>query len=363
VSRHSRKLALGATCALAALIPVGSAQALTKTVIVGTPASAQKTIGNTYNGDVDAFFPTSITIDAGDKVRFVPSGFHTVEIPPKGSSDSALVQPFTGKVAGANDAAGTPFWFNGQDNLYFALPLVQKQNFGKSLKYTGKNRVQSGLPLANKPKPMVVTFTKKGKYTYFCNLHPGMKATVTVQKKGATRPPAAFDKRVVKQQVNSATKVATDLQAARPEDGTIQLGASGKGGVEIFAFFPAQTTVPVGTTIKFAMPKGSREDHTATAGPGNPETEPSSYLGTLAGSLQGPPPFNPAAVYPSDAPGGAATSLTSATHGNGFWNSGFLDQSTATPISDSSSVKFDQAGTYTFYCLVHPFMKGTVVVQ
>ena len=363
MSSHPRKLALGATCAFAILIPAASAQALTKTVIVGTPASAQKTIGNTYSGDVDAFFPTSITIDAGDKVKFVPSGFHTVEIPPKGSSDSALVQPFTGKVAGANDAAGAPFWFNGQDNLYFSLPLVQKQNFGKSLKYNGKNRIQSGLPLAAKPKPMVVTFTKKGKYTYFCNVHPGMKATVTVQKKGATRPPAAFDKRVVKQQVNAATKVAKDLQSARPEDGTIQLGAAGKGGVEILAFFPAQTTVPVGTTIKFAMPKGSREDHTATTGPGNPETEPTSYLGTLAGSLQGPPPLNPAAIYPSDAPGGAAASLTSTTHGNGFWSTGFLDQSTATPISDSSSVKFDQAGTYTFYCLIHPFMKATVVVS
>src|SRR5690349_9307039 len=125
----------------------------------------------------------------------------------------------------------------------------------------------------------------------------------------------------------------------------------------------ARSRVPVGTPIKFAMPKGSREDHTATTGPGNPETEPSSYLGTLAGSLQGAPPLNPAAIYPSDPPGGAAASLTSATHGNGFWSTGFLDQDTATPISDSASVKFDQAGTYTFYCLIHPFMKGTVVVQ
>jgi plastocyanin len=363
VSPDPRKLAVGASCALAILIPAASAQALTKTVIAGTPASAQKTIGNTYGADVNAFFPTAITIDAGDKIKFVPSGFHTVEFPPKGSGPSALVEPTGDKVAGANDAGGTPFWFNGQDNLFFAAPLVQQQNFGRSLKFSGKNRVQSGLPLADKPKPMVVTFTKKGKYTYYCNVHPGMKATVTVQRKGATRPPAARDKRVVKQQVNAATKVAKDLQSTRPQDGTIDIGAAGKGGVEVFAFFPAQTTVPVGTTIKFTMTKGSREDHTATTGPGNPETEPSSYLGTLAASLQGPPPLNPAAVYPSDPPGGAAASLTQTTHGNGFWNTGFLDTSSASPISDAASVKFDQAGTYTFYCLVHPFMKGTVVVQ
>ncbi|MEA2254813.1 MAG: Cupredoxin-like domain, partial [Solirubrobacteraceae bacterium] len=29
----------------------------------------------------------------------------------------------------------------------------------------------------------------------------------------------------------------------------------------------------------------------------------------------------------------------------------------------SNAVTFSQAGTYTFYCLIHPFMKGTVVVQ
>jgi len=276
VSPHPRRLALGAASALAILVPAASAQALTKTVIVGTPASAQKTIGDTYSADVDAFFPTNITIDAGDKVKFVPSGFHTVEIPPKGSQPAALVQPFDGKIAGANDAAGAPFWFNGQDNLYYALPLVQKQNFGKKLTYTGKNRVQSGLPLADKPKPMLVTFKKTGKFTYYCNVHPGMKATVTVHKKGTKRPTAAADRRVVKQQVNAATKVAKDLQSTRPADGTIQLGAAGKGGVETLAFFPAQTAVPVGTTIRFAMPAGSREDHTATFGPGNPETEPAS---------------------------------------------------------------------------------------
>jgi plastocyanin len=363
VSPHPRRLALGAASALAMLVPAASAQALTKTVIVGTPASAQKTIGDTYGADVNAYFPTSIKVDVGDKIKFVPSGFHTVEIPPRGSGPSALVEPAGTKVAGANDAAGSPFWFNGQDNLYFAAPLVQKQNFGKSLSYTGKNRIQSGLPLAAKPKPMVVTFKTKGKFTYYCNLHPGMKATVTVQRKGATRPSATADKRVVKQQVNAATKVAKDLQGARPEDGTIQIGAAGKGGVEVFTFFPAQTTVPVGTTIKFAMSAGSREAHTATAGPGNPDTEPSSYLGTLTASLEGPPPFNPAAIYPSDPPGGAPASLTSTTHGNGFWSSGFLDKSTATPIADAASVKFDQAGTYTFYCLIHPFMKGTVVVS
>jgi plastocyanin len=34
----------------------------------------------------------------------------------------------------------------------------------------------------------------------------------------------------------------------------------------------------------------------------------------------------------------------------------------ATPLPALSTVRFDTAGTYTLYCLIHPTMKGTVVV-
>ena len=195
------------------------------------------------------------------------------------------MEPTGDKVAGANDAGGTPFWFNGQDNLFFAGPLVQQQNFGKSLKYSGKNRVQSGLPLADKPKPMVVSFTKKGRYTYYCNVHPGMKATVTVQRKGATRPTAARDKRVVKQQVNAATKVAKDLQGTRPEDGTIDIGAAGRAASRCSRSSRRRRPCRSGPRSSSRCPRAAGGPHRDDRS-GNPETEPSSYLGTLAASLR-----------------------------------------------------------------------------
>jgi plastocyanin len=40
-----------------------------------------------------------------------------------------------------------------------------------------------------------------------------------------------------------------------------------------------------------------------------------------------------------------------------------MDQSTATPIPNSNAVTFSAPGTYDFYCMIHPFMHGTVVVQ
>src|SRR5207248_10984474 len=133
-------------------------------------------------------------------------------------------------------------------------------------------------------------------------------------------------------------------------------------GVEYFGFLPGNLAVQRGTTITFGMSKGSLEDHTATFGPGNPEADPASYLGQIAASFNGPGPFDPRAVYPSDPPGTPA-SFTASSHGNGFWGSGVLDTSSATPLPPSNTVRFDQDGTYNYYCMIHPFMHGTVTVS
>jgi LPXTG-motif cell wall-anchored protein len=47
----------------------------------------------------------------------------------------------------------------------------------------------------------------------------------------------------------------------------------------------------------------------------------------------------------------------SATANNGSFNTGILK------AGQSGSHTFDQAGTFTYYCQPHPFMKGTIVVQ
>ena len=43
--------------------------------------------------------------------------------------------------------------------------------------------------------------------------------------------------------------------------------------------------------------------------------------------------------------------------------SGALDRSSTTPqLPPSSLVTFSAPGTYQFYCMIHPFMHGTVTV-
>jgi len=131
--------------------------------------------------------------------------------------------------------------------------------------------------------------------------------------------------------------------------------------VSLFAFSPSKLTVPVGSTLTFRMNTGDFETHTATSGPGDPEKQPTSYLGKLAASLESPN-ADQKAIFPSDMPP-APAAFTSALHGNGFWNSGALDSASVTPLPMRNQVRFAGAGTYKFYCLIHPFMQATITAQ
>ena len=176
-------------------------------------------------------------------------------------------------------------------------------------------------------------------------------------------PSAKADAKTLKAQISSALSTANALTKSKVAPGNVSVGASGPRGVESFAMYPATQTVPVGTTIKFSMSAKTFDVHTATFGPGNPETEPTSYLGDLAKRFGEDQPFPSQAVYPGDPPPAGPAALTPTLHGNGFWNSGLLDVDKATPLPPSNAVTFAAAGTYNFYCMVHPFMHGTVVVQ
>ena len=87
---------------------------------------------------------------------------------------------------------------------------------------------------------------------------------------------------------------------------------------------PSAVTVPTGTTLTFRMHPASYDVHTATTGPGNPETEPSSYLGQIAASFKRAGRSTRGRL-PERAARPTAATLTPALHGNGFWNSGVLD--------------------------------------
>ena len=351
-----------AACALA-LIPCGLAQASTRTVFMGVPPASGKAF-QTQGADVNAFFPSAITIHKGDKIKFTAVGFHSLDIPGKGQIPLPLAAPSGRTIAGDNDPAGNPYWFNGQPDLEFPPALLPPNlKWGKTLRYSGKASVRSGLPLGDNLPPTTVKFIKTGTFTYYCNVHPGMKAKVHVVAKTAKAPSAKSVAKAVKKQASADLRTAKALQNPTVTGNTVQIGNSGKGGVEIYSFFPSTKSVPVGTTLTFAMSPRSFDIHTATTGPGDPENDPNSFLGKLAGSITGQPPFDQAGVYPSDSPTAAPASLTPTLHGNGFWGTGIMDRSAATPLPASGQVTIGAAGTYTFYCLIHPFMKAVITAS
>ena len=112
----------------------------------------------------------------------------------------------------------------------------------------------------------------------------------------------------------------------------ITVGAqSSNMATQVSTYFPNDITIDAGDSVTWTS--ATAEPHTVT------------FLGTR----QAPPqdPFSPPT-------GGNAYS------GEGYFNSGPLLASPAPGFAPSYSLKFTSPGTYTYICLFHPFMTGTV---
>lgn len=344
------KLRAVALAIAAFVIAPSAAAAHTKTVYAGGPVSWSSTLGI---AGVDNFLIHRVTINAGDTVvwsgQSLAFGFHTVDIPPVGGGDLPLILPTGATVSGANDAAGSPFWFNGQPVLGFNPALFAPIG---THTYTGEERIDSGLPITA-PHDFAVTFTKPGRYRYFCDVHAGMQGWVIVKPTGQPIPSDASDARRLAAEERHYAAEAQQVAKIKPPVNTVSVGAAGPGGLELFAMFPSTLTVKAGTTVTFAMPTRSREVHTATFGP-------EGYRNDLANAFGQNPASAPSALYPSDVP---QITLAPTTHGNGFANTGAMDQDDTTPLPSSNTITFTTPGTYRYQCLIHPFMRGTVVVN
>src|SRR5689334_21020853 len=96
------------------LLPAG-AHAATKTVSAGLPVAKAKAMPADSTGN--AFYPRTVSVNAGGKVAFEIAGLHNVIFPAKGAKPAPFHAPdATAPVTGAKDATGADFWFNGQPN-------------------------------------------------------------------------------------------------------------------------------------------------------------------------------------------------------------------------------------------------------
>ena len=339
--------------ATGALLFPAAAGAATKDTYAGTPPKGLLKGVPGFATD-NAFYPKRTTIHVGDKVSFRIAGFHNVLFAPKGTTPPALFAPNpAAPVTGAKDAAGADMWFNGQPT--FAINPQVAAPTGKKV-VDGSELVGSGLPLAGPPKPLKLKFPKKGTYTVLCSIHTGMKGTVVVKGARARIPTKQQDAKRVKKQAKDAAKLAKKLVTGQGvPGGTTVMAGNDKKGVATLAFFPASASVKVGQAVTFAMSNKSTEAH-------NVAFAPEAFAKQLAQSFLGPNGIDPFTLYPSEAPGTALV-VNGTSHGNGFVNTGMLDDDGATPLPKSQTVSFSQPGTYQYYCIVHGAeMKGTVKV-
>jgi plastocyanin len=350
---------VGAAITLVVLLAVPAvASAATKTVQAGPPGSQAGQFQRAF-GDANDFFRKVTTIHKGDSVKWKINGFHNVLFPQGGVQVPALIVPDSSSlVTGVLDAANLPFWFNGQPNLAIN-PLVAAPKGGKTYK-PGK-LFNSGLPPEDgPPSPYKLKFKKTGSFSYFCAVHPGMGGTIKVVKKSKAIPSGKADKKARNKEIAAklaqVNRLTTGANLSLTD--TIQAGNDRRSGATIYKFFPAVSNIKAGTTLTLQMPPSTTEVHTFTFGPINGKD---GYVDQLAANLIGPV-IDPRGAYPSDLPSAGTPVYTGANHGNGFLNTGFLAGGGAVQLPTSRKVTFTTPGTYSFICLIHPFMTGRVTV-
>jgi plastocyanin len=343
-------IAAGTAAAIAAMAP-SAAGAATHTVFVGGDGvvkSAPKQFSP------NAFLRNTVTVHVGDTVRWRFRGFHTVTVPARGKQPPPFVLPTSNLVSGAIDAAGKPFWFNGQLPVLAPNPKAAAPTKGAT--YDGRSFRNSGLPAGTSPKPYSLKFTKAGSFDYYCAVHPGMEGHVRVVSAKRRVPTEAQNLRAANTELASLVSQAKKA-AALPAKGAnvVDLGRAPSGKrFTIDAFFPSAITVKAGQSVQFTMAgQNKNEIHTITLGPATRAQIP---FVTNTGII------NPIAAYPSDPPP-ALPPYTGVNHGNGFLNAGLRDNDSATTtIPNSGSVQFNAVGTFQLKCLVHDGMDATVTV-
>ena len=343
--------------ALAAAMAVPTAQAKTKVVVAGgPPPKASQAGGLKFPAELDlnGFFRKTVTIHAGDSVKWVWSKrvVHTVTFLAKGDSRPPLEGPDPANpYTGFSDSQGTPFWFNGQPSIQIPPQNAFPQGGSTA---DGKTYRNSGLS-APAFTPYKLKFPKKGTYKYLCLVHPGMDARVKVLPKTATIPSAKADRKARNKEYAKALKDANRLGKLKPQGNNVVAG-SDNDTVAWFRFFPSTRTIKAGETVRFSITSQS-EIHTMSFGP-----QATDSFVMVVPQPAGPPriQFDPRVIFPSDVP---LPPYTGSNHGNGFFNTGVIDNNPASPNPSSADVTFSNPGNYVFECTIHPGMQGTIKVE
>lgn len=304
--------------------------------------------------DLQAFFPTEITVNAGDAIwfEFAPMGmpgFHTVTF----TSGDPVPPLFVPDIV-----EGTPVASPEGPPRLIVNPEVAWPSEGDS--YDGTGMLNSGIDVFRADAgPYIVTFTTPGSYDYQCVPHaPVMKAKVIVQEAGADLPKdlAGYDAQaqdemaaLIEQGKAAIAAYGEGMATPAASGATTWDAAAGLGGMSQargMVFAPKELTIKVGDTVRWTnMTDG--EPHTVTFLGG--DEQPTD-------SIVEPQPAGPPKIIQS-----FETFLPSGDpefDGKGYRNSGFmglppeLNQMFGL-VGNTWELTFTAAGEYPYYCVLH----------
>ncbi len=324
-------------------------QAQTHTVMVGAE--------NPHRGvGIHAYFPESVTIHAGDTVRWLQNAneIHTVTFL-AGTEPAALIIP--AEEAGFPPEP-SPLLFN---------PTAVNQVVPLNGLYDGASYANSGLMGREdgQVQEFSLTFTREGVYDYICLVHGAMMSgQVVVMATDVSIPSpnqqmAGGNKQIAEKlaQVSAVLHAAeADIRSpVRNPDGTttyyVSIGYA-EGQIDLMQFFPDKLNVRPGDTVVWEMSPHNDAPHTVTFLNGEPEPG----LVIPVPQLSGPPLLyaNPETFFPS-ASGPVLMR-------EGIYNSGVMEP---IPGTTYTLVIGDMhPGPEPFLCLVHDAsgMTGTLTI-
>jgi plastocyanin len=361
---RARPFLLGATT-LAVLAFAGQASAANVTVWAGPGFLKAAPAGTPKTADANLFFPSRVVIHVGDTVTFKSQAFHTATYlgTHKPSEFQVFIPDQGGTYAGISDAAGSPFYFNGQQKFAYNIPQIFAPS-GSNVVAGGADVHNSGI-LDNK-KGYAFKFTKPGDYVFRCLIHPMMTVHVVVKPRTAAVMSASDIQKANAAELNAAVATAKKLDKAAPQAADTVYAGVGKqvrgGSIELMTFKPQKLTVKAGTTVTFQL-NSPMEVHNMVFGPEDYLKQSFKALDLVPQGPGQPNQVWPFFFYGTDAAqNGVYTFPGSASHGNGFFATGLLGPA-GTPLPRALKITFTSPGTYKYICGIHgEDMNGEILV-
>ncbi|MDQ2680517.1 MAG: plastocyanin/azurin family copper-binding protein [Candidatus Eremiobacteraeota bacterium] len=263
------------------------------------------------------FYPSALTIDAGDTVTWTfPSGEpHTVTFLGNRASLPPPTDPSVPAPAGGNT-------------------------------YDGITYTSSGFVLLGKTYSL--TFPTPGTYKFYCLIHGWMSGTITVQPARAAYPQAQSQYDAVGQ-----TAITNDLSQSAA---SVSLFPYAAGGPHLAAgISPKSAPPPATSTVVRFLDGPNVTSNTVTVSVGTTVTWTNlsnNFPHTVTFGAVGQP-------FPTLSPFGPPS-------GGSTYDGSMLTNSGVIPPAQSYSLTFVKAGTFPYHCLFHDDtenMLGTVIVQ